>query len=214
MCYPARGHGRARAGGHDVDTAAGPEVPEPDGLVLGAGDEHGAAPGVEGEDVARVARHGLEGGDRAAVRHVHLAVPRPGRQQQRRPARALLHEAAVPHRAVVHRQVVLAALQRGRARVEAHQLHRLVVAAGGDEVAARAPGEAVDGALVVLGPLEEHGGLVGLVVPPHLGHAGVLADPQRLGVGAHGVELPTGVELRAPHRLHVLQRRHLHTVTT
>ena len=118
----AGGHRGARGGlvgeGDHVDTAPCPQVPEPDSLVLGAGHEHGAAPGVQGEDVARVARHGLEGSDRVAVRDVDLAVPGPGRQEERAaPAPSLLHEAAVPHRPVVHAQVVLAPLQWGRAGI-------------------------------------------------------------------------------------------------
>ena len=112
----ARGHGGPRGGlvgeGDHVHTAPGPEVPEPDRLVLRAGDEHGPAPGVEGEDVSGVSGHGLEGSDGVAVRDVDLAVPGPGRQEERAaPAPALLHEAAVPHRPVVHAQVVLAPLQ-------------------------------------------------------------------------------------------------------
>ena len=55
-------------------------------------------------------------------------------------------------------------LDVARVGVEAHQLDGLVVAAGGDQVADRAPGQAVDGALVVLGALKQHRRLVGDVV--------------------------------------------------
>ena len=55
-------------------------------------------------------------------------------------------------------------LDVARVGVEPHQLDRLVVAAGGDEVSHGTPGQAVDGALVVLGALEQHRGLVGDVV--------------------------------------------------
>ena len=78
--HSTRGHGRAPAPrhlGHNIDTAPGPQVPEPHGLVLGTRDEHGPAPGVQREDVARVPRHGLEGGDSVTVSDIHLAVPGP-----------------------------------------------------------------------------------------------------------------------------------------
>ena len=38
--------------------------------------------------------------------------------------------------------------------VKVHQLDSLIIAAGGDEVSSRTPGQAVDRALVVLRPLE------------------------------------------------------------
>ena len=141
--------------GHNVDEAPGPQIPEPHCLVLRARHEHGAAPGVEGEDVARVACHGLERSHSVAVGDVNLTVPRPGWQEERAPSTTtFLHEAAITDRPIVHTQVVLIPLQGGRAGVEVHQLDSFIVAAGRDEVSSRTPGKAVDGAFVVLGSLE------------------------------------------------------------
>jgi len=52
-------------------------------------------------------------------------------------------------------------------RVEHEQLDGLVVGAGGDQVARRVPGRAVDGAVVVLALLVEDGGGLGRVAGPH-----------------------------------------------
>lgn len=48
--------------------------------------------------------------------------------------------------------------------IEPGQFDALVVGAGGDQVAGGIPSQAIDGALVVLGALEQHGGLIRLVV--------------------------------------------------
>ena len=54
--------------------------------------------------------------------------------------------------------------QRAGVGVEAHQLDGFVVAAGSDEVSHGTPGHAVDGALVVPGPLQHHRRLVRHVI--------------------------------------------------
>ena len=53
-----------------------------------------------------------------------------------------------------------------RVGVEAHKFDRLVVAAGGDEIAGRTPGQAVNRSLVVFGALEEHRRRVRRVIIP------------------------------------------------
>ena len=154
-----RGHRWSSGGlvseGHNVDAAPGPQIPEPHCLVLGARHEHGAPPGVEREDVASVASHGLEGSHSVAVGDVNLAVPGPGWQEEGpSTSPTFLHKAAISHRPIVHTQVVLIPLQGGRAGIEVHQLDSFIIAASGNEVSSRTPGKAVDGAFVVLGSLE------------------------------------------------------------
>ena len=205
------GHRRTSSRGrmHNIDTSSCPQVPEADTLVLWPGNKHGPAPGVQRQDVAGVARHGLERRHGVTVRHVHLAVPGSGGQQQRRTSASVLDKTTISNSSVMHRQVVLAALQRGAARVEVHQLDRLVVAAGGYQVTLGAPGKAVDGALVVLGPLEEDSRLVGLMVIGHLRHAWVLANTQRFWVWSNSVKFSSWMKLGTPHCLNILQSCHL-----
>ena len=102
-----------------------------------------------------MASHGLEGSHSVAVGDVNLAVSSPGSQEEGpSTATTFLHKAAISHRPIVHTQVVLIPLQGGRAGIEVHQLDSFIIAAGGNEVSSRTPGEAVDGAFVVLGSLE------------------------------------------------------------
>ena len=70
----------------------------------------------------------------------------------------------------MHRQVVLAALKPRGARVEVHQLDSLVVAPRGDEVTLGAPGQAVDGALVVLDQAFPYGLFLKVVTIDHWGN--------------------------------------------
>ena len=120
-------------------------------------DGPGRGPGTERQDVTAVPGEGGDGLSRGRVRHVNLAVAGAARGQRLRVA----HEDDVSHRAVVHGQLrlLLAAADLADAallRVEAHNLDRLVVGAGCDEVALRAPREAVDGALVVARTFHQH----------------------------------------------------------
>lgn len=110
----------------------------------------------------------LERGGRFAVRHVDLAVARTATDQQAGLVRAVLEEAQVAHRTVVHGQLHLLALELLLGLVEAHQLDGFVVRAGRNEIAGRRPRHTVDRAFVVLGALEQHRRLVRAVVFPEV----------------------------------------------
>jgi len=81
-------HGRSLPGGggggwgDDVDTASGPEVPEPDSSILRTADEHGASPVVQGQYVTAVAAECLVRLARRTVRDVDLAVACAAADQQ------------------------------------------------------------------------------------------------------------------------------------
>jgi len=110
----------------------------------------------------------------------------------------------------VHRQLYLLAFKIGSFRVELHEFDSLVVAAGGHQIAHGSPRHAVDGALVMPCPLEQHCRLIGGVVLSEVRELGVSAYPQGLGVGADSIEGAAGVELGTSHSLDVLQRRDRH----
>lgn len=133
-------YGRA---GDKVDAAVAAQVPEANGAVLRAGDEHRPAPGVQREDGTRVAGQAEEGGRRLAVGDVDLAVAGAAGQQQTAAVGEVVHEAEVADGAVVHRQLRLIAEEAGRFRVEGGQLDGLVVGAGGQQVADLVPGQTV-----------------------------------------------------------------------
>lgn len=99
-----------------------------------------------------------------AVCHVNLAITSTATDQQTRLVRAVLDEAQVPNRSIVHRQFDFTSLQLFLHVIVLHQLHRLVVRAGRHEVSLRRPGHAVNGALVMLCALEQHRWLVRCVV--------------------------------------------------
>lgn len=99
-----------------------------------------------------------------AIGHVYLAVARAAANEQTAPVGSVLDETDVPDRAVVHGQLDLLALQVRCVRVELHQLHCLIVASGGYQRTVRRPRHAIYRTLVVSGPFEQHGRLLGHVV--------------------------------------------------
>lgn len=114
--------------------------------------------------MSSVSAERLEGRRCRAVRHINLAITSTATDQQTRLVRAVLDEAQVPNRSIVHRQFDFASLQLLLHVIVLHQLHRLVVRTGRYEVSLRRPGHAVNGALVMLGALEQHRWLISSVV--------------------------------------------------
>lgn len=109
---------------------------------------------------------GLERSRRRTVGDVNLAVSGTAADQQTRLVHAVLDKAQVPDCAVVHRQLDLATLQLLLHVIVLHQLHRLVVGSGGDQVSHRRPRHAINRTLVVLCALEQHGRLERCVFLP------------------------------------------------
>lgn len=118
--------------------------------------KHRAAPIVQRQNMSTMSAQRLERRRRGAVCHIDLAIARTAADQQARLVGAVLEEAQIAHRSVVHGQLDLFALQLLLLFVVAHQLDGLVIGTGGDEIALRRPRHAIDAALVVFGAFEQH----------------------------------------------------------
>lgn len=88
------------------------------------------------------------------VRDIDFAVTSSSTDQQTGLVGAVLEEAQIAYRSIVHSQLDLFALQLLLLLVVAHQFDGFVVRTGGDEITLGRPGHAIDAALVVFGAFE------------------------------------------------------------